>query len=121
MLAIGRALMSTPSVLLIDEASLGLAPIIVERLFEIVEEINATGTTILMVEQNASFTLAIAHRAFVMQKGTIVFAGTAQELRDAGVAETYLGTPKSKAGTNGHARASGGVVRTRKRAADGQE
>jgi branched-chain amino acid transport system ATP-binding protein len=92
MLAIGRGLMSSPRLIMVDEASLGLAPIVVKRLFAIVREINAAGTTVLMVEQNASFTLAIADRAFVMQKGSIVFSGTGRELQEQGVAATYLGS-----------------------------
>src|SRR5688572_33121349 len=96
MIAIGRGLMSSPKVILVDEASLGLAPIIVKRLFSIIQEINASGTTVLMVEQNASFTLAIAHRAFLMQKGTIVFSGTAAELKAKGLVEAYLGTHGQK-------------------------
>ncbi|HVL80106.1 MAG TPA: ABC transporter ATP-binding protein [Actinomycetota bacterium] len=91
MLAIGRGLMSSPKILLVDEASLGLAPIIVKRLFEIIRQINASGTTVLMVEQNAAFTLAIAHRAFLMQKGRIVFAGSGEELRSEGLVKAYLG------------------------------
>lgn len=92
MLAIGRGLMSSPKLLLVDEASLGLAPIIVKRLFGIIREINASGTTVLMVEQNATFTLAIAARAFLMQKGEIVASGTGEELKRQGIAEAYLGT-----------------------------
>ncbi|HVE92719.1 MAG TPA: ABC transporter ATP-binding protein [Actinomycetota bacterium] len=91
MLAIGRGLMSSPKVLLVDEASLGLAPIVVKRLFSIIQQINASGTTVLMVEQNAAFTLAIAHRAFLMQKGQIVFAGSGSELRGEGIVRAYLG------------------------------
>jgi branched-chain amino acid transport system ATP-binding protein len=94
MLAIGRGLMSSPTVLMVDEASLGLAPIIVKRLFRIIQEINASGTTVLMVEQNASFTLAIAHRAFLMQKGAIVFSGSGAQLREEGIVRAYLGTGK---------------------------
>lgn len=91
MLALARGLMSSPKVLLVDEASLGLAPIIVKRLFGIIKEINASGLTVLMVEQNAAFTLAIAHRAFLMQKGAIVFSGSGDELRGEGILKAYLG------------------------------
>jgi branched-chain amino acid transport system ATP-binding protein len=107
MLAIGRGLMSSPKLILVDEASLGLAPIIVKRVFAIVREINAAGTTVLMVEQNASFTLAIADRAFVMQKGQMVFSGTGEQLRAEGVAHAYLGTAPPKPGRKGKRRTSG--------------
>jgi branched-chain amino acid transport system ATP-binding protein len=103
MLAIGRGLMSNPKLVLVDEASLGLAPIIVKRLFGIIQEINASGTTVLMVEQNASFTLAIAHKAFLMQKGTIVFSGTAAELKSKGLVEAYLGSHAKPASADGDA------------------
>lgn len=91
MLAIGRGLMSSPKLVLVDEASLGLAPIIVKRLFGIIQEINRSGTAVLMVEQNAAFTLAIANRAFLMQKGAIVFSGSGDELRSEGIVKAYLG------------------------------
>jgi branched-chain amino acid transport system ATP-binding protein len=99
--------MSSPKLILVDEASLGLAPIIVKRVFAIVREINAAGTTVLMVEQNASFTLAIADRAFVMQKGQMVFSGTGEQLRAEGVAHAYLGTAPPKPGRKGKRRTSG--------------
>lgn len=91
MLAIGRGLMSSPKILLIDEASLGLAPIITRRLFEVIRQINSEGVTVLMVEQNAVFTLEVADRAFLMQKGTIIMAGTSKELAEQGIVEAYLG------------------------------
>jgi branched-chain amino acid transport system ATP-binding protein len=92
MLAIGRALMSRPKLLLLDEPSLGLAPIIVSRIFKIVKEINAQGTTILLVEQNAKAALRLAHRAYVMETGTIVMQGQAALLEtDPGIKKAYLG------------------------------
>ena len=92
MLAIGRALMSRPRVLLLDEPSMGLAPILVEQIFEIVKDINAQGTTVLLVEQNALMALSIAHRGYVMQTGTIVLTDSAQALaRNEMVRKAYLG------------------------------
>ena len=80
MLAMGRALMSRPRLLLLDEPSLGLSPLLVEQLFEMVQTINRDGTTVFLVEQNARKTLAIAHHGFLLQKGEIVGRGTAAEL-----------------------------------------
>jgi branched-chain amino acid transport system ATP-binding protein len=80
MLAMGRALMSRPKLLLLDEPSLGLSPLLVEQIFEMVETINRSGTTVFLVEQNARKTLGIAHHGFVLQKGEIVGRGTAAEL-----------------------------------------
>jgi len=80
MLAMGRALMSRPKLLLLDEPSLGLSPLLVEQIFEMIETINRTGTTVFLVEQNARKTLAIAHSGFLLQKGEIVGQGTAAEL-----------------------------------------
>lgn len=80
MLAVGRALMSSPKLILVDEASQGLAPIAVEHLFETLKAINESGVTMLMVEQNVSFTLGIAHRVLVMQKGEIVYEGESADL-----------------------------------------
>ena len=80
MLAIGRALMARPSMLLLDEPSLGLAPILVDTIFQIIVDINAQGTPVLLVEQNALKALAIAHRGYVIQTGKIVLAGTGREL-----------------------------------------
>jgi branched-chain amino acid transport system ATP-binding protein len=92
MLAIGRALMSRPKLLLLDEPSMGLAPVLVERIFDIIEDINNQGTTILLVEQNANVALEIATRGYVLETGTIVNAAPAGELReDPKVREAYLG------------------------------
>jgi branched-chain amino acid transport system ATP-binding protein len=92
MVAMGRALMARPKLLLLDEPSMGLAPIFVERIFEIVREINAQGTPILLVEQNALMALDAASRGYVLETGTIALEGPAKELRDnAQVRKTYLG------------------------------
>jgi branched-chain amino acid transport system ATP-binding protein len=92
MLAIGRALMGRPKLLLLDEPSMGLAPVLVERIFHIIEDINKQGTTILLVEQNANVALEIATRCYVLETGTIVNAASASELReDPKVREAYLG------------------------------
>jgi len=92
MLAIGRALMSRPKILLLDEPSLGLAPIMVSRIFKIIQEINQQGTTILLVEQNAKAALRLANRAYVMETGKIVMQGRASELEnDPGIKKAYLG------------------------------
>jgi branched-chain amino acid transport system ATP-binding protein len=92
MLAIGRALMTRPSVLLLDEPSLGLAPILVQQIFAIIREINERGMTILLVEQNALQALAIAHRGYVLQTGQVVLAGSSKELiEDEMVRTAYLG------------------------------
>ncbi|HSA78146.1 MAG TPA: ABC transporter ATP-binding protein, partial [Nitrospirota bacterium] len=92
MLAIGRALMSRPRLLLLDEPSLGLAPIIVSRIFKIIKEINQQGTTILLVEQNAKAALRLAHRAYVMETGKIVMQGESSVLaNDPGIKKAYLG------------------------------
>jgi branched-chain amino acid transport system ATP-binding protein len=92
MLAIGRALMSEPKVLLLDEPSMGLAPILVNQIFSIIEEINRRGTTILLVEQNAQQALRIAHRAYVIETGRIVKSAPAHDLlNDPDVKAAYLG------------------------------
>jgi branched-chain amino acid transport system ATP-binding protein len=92
MCAIGRALMARPKLLMLDEPSMGLAPIFVDRVFETIVEINKQGTTILLVEQNALVALEVADRGYVLQTGTVALAGTAQSLReDEGVRKTYLG------------------------------
>jgi len=92
MLAIGRALMARPRLLLLDEPSLGLAPIIVSRIFRIIREINQQGTTVLLVEQNAKAALRLAHRAYVMETGRIVMQGEAAALeRDPTIKKAYLG------------------------------
>ncbi|WP_416180982.1 ABC transporter ATP-binding protein [Chloroflexus sp.] len=92
MLAIGRALMTRPQVLLLDEPSMGLAPVLVEQIFEIIQTINQQGTTVLLVEQNALQALSIAHRGYVLQSGEIVLEDTAANLRDNEmVQKAYLG------------------------------
>ena len=92
MVAIGRALMARPKLLLLDEPSMGLAPIFVEKIFEIVQEINAQGTPILLVEQNALMALDAASRGYVLETGRIALEGPAKELRDnEQVRKTYLG------------------------------
>ncbi len=92
MLAMGRALMARPKVLMLDEPSLGLAPILVETIFSIIREINALGTTVLLVEQNAHKALEVAHRGYVLETGSIVKTGTGQELlASEDVQKAYLG------------------------------
>jgi branched-chain amino acid transport system ATP-binding protein len=92
MLAIGRALMARPTVLLLDEPSMGLSPILVETIFQVVQDINRQGTTILLVEQNARMALRVAHRGYVMQTGRIVLQDTgANLLKSDIVRKTYLG------------------------------
>jgi branched-chain amino acid transport system ATP-binding protein len=92
MLAVGRALMSRPKLLLLDEPSMGLAPMLIQQIFSIITEINEQGTTVLLVEQNAQQALSRAHRAYVLETGRIVKSGTGQELlRDTAVKEAYLG------------------------------
>ena len=92
MLAIGRALMAEPRLLLLDEPSLGLAPILVAQVFETIKQINSQGTTVLLVEQNALQALSIAHRGYVLQTGEVVLSGSADSLRqDEMVRKAYLG------------------------------
>jgi branched-chain amino acid transport system ATP-binding protein len=92
MLAMGRAMMARPKVLMLDEPSLGLAPILIETIFSIVREINAQGTPVLLVEQNASKALEVAHRAYVLETGSIVKSGTGKELAASeDVQKAYLG------------------------------
>lgn len=92
MLAIGRALMSRPKLLLLDEPSMGLAPLLVQEIFRTVEEINKQGTTVLLVEQNANQALKVAHRAYVLETGKIVLSGDAAELAQSDeIKEAYLG------------------------------
>jgi branched-chain amino acid transport system ATP-binding protein len=92
MLAIGRALMSNPEILLLDEPSLGLAPFLITEIFNIVKDLNKDGKTVLIVEQNANRALEIAHRAYVLETGEMVLQGTGQELlTDPKVKEAYLG------------------------------
>lgn len=92
MLAMGRALMSHPSIILMDEPSMGLSPLYVSEIFEIIKEINKSGTTVLLVEQNAKKALSIANRAYVLETGKIVLSGDANELmNDDSVKKAYLG------------------------------
>jgi len=92
MLAIARALMARPRLLLLDEPSMGLAPVLVEQIFDTIGDINRQGMTILLVEQNAAMALSIAHRGYVLETGSIALAGTAAELSDnADVRRAYLG------------------------------
>ena len=92
MLAIGRALMGRPRLLLLDEPSMGLAPLIVAQIFEIVREINAGGVTVLLVEQNAAQALSLADRGYVLETGEIVLEGTGQDLlADDRIRAAYLG------------------------------
>ncbi len=92
MLAMGRALMSRPKLLMLDEPSMGLAPILVKQIFGIVRELHQAGTTILLVEQNAQMALSVADRAYVLETGTIAMSGSAKELlTDARVRKAYLG------------------------------
>jgi branched-chain amino acid transport system ATP-binding protein len=92
MLAIARGLMARPKILLMDEPSLGLAPILVQEVFRIIKEINASGTTILLVEQNATMALSISHRGYVMETGRIVLQGSSPDLlKNPQVQEAYLG------------------------------
>ena len=92
MLAMGRGLMAKPKLLLLDEPSMGLAPLFVQEIFDIIVKINETGTTIMLVEQNANMALQIAHRAYVIETGKIVLSGTGEELRTSEeVKKAYLG------------------------------
>jgi len=92
MLAIGRGLMAEPKLMLMDEPSMGLAPVLVEQIFDVIEEINQQGTSILLVEQNAQMALSIAHRAYVLETGKIVLKGKANEvMQNPMVIEAYLG------------------------------
>ncbi|KON85898.1 amino acid ABC transporter ATPase [Sporosarcina globispora] len=92
MLAMGRALMARPKLLLLDEPSMGLAPLLVKIIFKIIEEINQSGTTILLVEQNANMALSIAHRAYVIETGNIVLSGSSEELNQSEqIKIAYLG------------------------------
>jgi branched-chain amino acid transport system ATP-binding protein len=92
MVAIGRALMARPRLICMDEPSMGLSPLYVEQVFDIIQQINRQGTTIFMVEQNAAMALAIAHRAYVLQTGQVVLSGSAGELREnPAIREAYLG------------------------------
>ncbi|MEU4543629.1 ABC transporter ATP-binding protein [Nonomuraea dietziae] len=102
MLAIGRALMAKPKVLLLDEPSMGLAPLLVKQIFEIIEEINRRGTTVLLVEQNAQQALQLAHRAYVLETGSIVKSADASALLDdPAVRAAYLGGDLGEPSSNG--------------------
>ena len=93
MLAVGRALMGRPKLLMMDEPSLGLAPIVVQDIFKIIRQINAAGTTVLLIEQNANMALHVADRAYVIENGKILMEGTGQELlEDEKVRAAYLGS-----------------------------
>jgi branched-chain amino acid transport system ATP-binding protein len=93
MLAIGRALMARPTLLLLDEPSMGIAPILVERIYETIAEINKQGTTILLVEQNANFALGVSHRGYVLETGHVALTNESAKLReDPEVQKAYLGT-----------------------------
>ena len=92
MLAMGRALMSKPKLMMLDEPSMGLAPILVQEIRQIIKGLNEQGTTILLVEQNASMALSVAHRAYVLETGTISMSGNANDLlHDERVRQAYLG------------------------------
>lgn len=92
MLAMGRALMSRPKLMMLDEPSMGLAPILVEQIFSIIKELNAAGTTVLLVEQNAGMALEIADRAYVLESGRLVLSGTGKELLGSDqIKKAYLG------------------------------
>lgn len=92
MLAMGRALMSKPKMIVMDEPSMGLSPIFVNEIFEIIEEVSADGTTVLLVEQNANKALSIADRAYVLETGKIVLSGDADKmLEDDSIKKAYLG------------------------------
>ena len=92
MLAMGRALMSKPQLLMLDEPSMGLAPLLIEQIFEIIKELHAAGTTILLVEQNAQMALSVADRGYVLETGRIVSTGTGADLlNDDSVKKAYLG------------------------------
>jgi branched-chain amino acid transport system ATP-binding protein len=98
MLAIARALMARPRLLMMDEPSLGLAPMIVEQIFDIVTALNREGMTVLLVEQSARLALSIAHHAYLLEQGRVVFAGTAAEVAaDDAVGRTYLGIARARA------------------------
>ncbi|MFI3251209.1 MAG: ABC transporter ATP-binding protein, partial [Eubacteriales bacterium] len=93
MLAVGRALMSHPKIMMMDEPSLGLAPIVVRGIFDIIKEVNKQGVTILLIEQNANMALQIAHRGYVLETGVITLEGPGQDLlHDEGVKKAYLGS-----------------------------
>ena len=95
MLAVGRALMSKPKIIMLDEPSLGLAPLVVQQIFEIIREINRQGVTVLLIEQNANMALKVADIAYVIETGAIVLKGSGKELLENDtVKEAYLGKKK---------------------------
>ena len=97
MLAVGRALMSSPKLIMMDEPSLGLAPLVVQDIFSIIRQINSEGITVLLIEQNANMALKIADKAYVMETGRITMEGTGAELlADETIKEAYLGKTKSE-------------------------
>ena len=92
MLAMGRAMMSHPKLLMLDEPSMGLAPLLVEQIFEIIQNLNKKGVTILLVEQNAQMALSVAHRGYVLETGRIITTGTGEELiKSPEIKKAYLG------------------------------
>lgn len=92
MLAMGRAIMAKPKLLLLDEPSMGLAPLMVQTIFEVVKDINKEGTTILLVEQNANMALSVANRAYVIETGKVILSGTPDELQASEeIKKAYLG------------------------------
>ena len=95
MLAVGRALMSKPKLIMMDEPSLGLAPLVVKSIFDIIQTINNEGITVLLVEQNANMALQVAHKAYVLETGKITMEGEGKELlKDESIKEAYLGKSK---------------------------
>ncbi|CXH12640.1 branched-chain amino acid ABC transporter ATPase [Streptococcus pneumoniae] len=95
MLAMGRALMSTPKLLLLDEPSMGLAPIFIQEIFDIIQDIQKQGTTVLLIEQNANKALAISDRGYVLETGKIVLSGTGKELASSEEVRNYLHSQSS--------------------------
>lgn len=101
MLAVGRALLSRPQLLMMDEPSLGLAPLIIKDIFSIIQYINSKGMTVLLIEQNANMALKIAHRAYVLETGKITMSGTGAELlENPEIKAAYLGKKKNNKNTN---------------------
>ena len=97
MLAVGRALMGHPKLLMLDEPSMGLAPIVIDELFEKIVEINKSGTPVLMVEQNANLALEVSDRAYILERGNIILSGKSSDLsKDSRVQEAYLGKAVSE-------------------------
>jgi branched-chain amino acid transport system ATP-binding protein len=105
MLAIGRALMARPRILLMDEPSLGLAPLVVKEIFRIIEGLNQAGVTIFLVEQNARMALRVAHHFYLLEQGRITFSGLPGELEEEEVIHrAYLGSPRERAPGEGRKR-----------------